>query len=148
MLYTAITDLWENDRRYYNFTQRFYGGSVKERFSDKTIRTGAHFRKLPGHSLCYLTRDDNYIYFIDANSGYNSATGCGSKDSKGHYQTCCKINLHKYTYKEFASACSSGKLTIYNSSTSKFDNGTTDNVKLPGISSKNQIRLAIQMLLL
>ena len=114
----------------------FTADQLKSVFSDKTIRTGAHFRKLPGHSLCYLTRDDNYIYFIDANSGYNSATGCGSKDSKGHYQTCCKINLHKYTYKEFASACSSGKLTIYNSSTSKFDNGTTDNVKLPGISSK------------
>ncbi len=114
----------------------FTADQLKSVFSDKTIRTGAHFRKLPGHSLCYLTRDDNYIYFIDANSGYNSATGCGSKDSKGHYQTCCKINLHKYTYKEFASACSSGKLTIYNSSTSKFDNGKTDNVKLPGISSK------------
>ena len=107
----------------------FTADQLKSVFSDKTIRTGAHFRKLPGHSLCYLTRDDNYIYFIDANSGYNSATGCGSKDSKGHYQTCCKINLHKYTYKEFASACSSGKLTIYNSSTSKFDGISTDDLK-------------------
>ena len=117
----------------------FTADQLKRAFSDKNIRTGAHFRKLPGHSLCYLTRDDNYIYFIDANSGYNSATGCGSKDSKGHYQTCCKINLHKYTYKEFASACSSGKLTIYNSSTSKFDSGSTpstDNVKLTGTSYK------------
>ena len=102
----------------------FTADQLKSVFSDKTIRTGAHFRKLPGHSLCYLTRDDNYIYFIDANSGYNSATGC-TKGSCGHYVTCCKINLHKYTYKEFASACSSGKLTIYNSSTSKFDNGST-----------------------
>ena len=117
----------------------FTADQLKRVFSDKNIRTGAHFRKLPGHSLCSLTRDDNYIYFIDANSGYNSATGCGSKDSKGHYQTCCKINLHKYTYKEFASACSSGKLTIYNSSTSKFDSGSTpstDNVKLTGTSYK------------
>ena len=107
----------------------FTADQLKSVFSDETIRTGAHFRKLPGHSLCYLTRDDNHIYFIDANSGYNSATGCGSKDSKGHYQTCCKINLHKYTYKEFASACSSGKLTIYNSSTSKFDGISTDDLK-------------------
>ena len=107
----------------------FTADQLKSVFSDKSIRTGAHFRKLPGHSLCYLTRDDNYIYFIDANSGYNSATGCGSKDSKGHYQTCCKINLHKYTYKEFASACSSGKLTIYNSSTSKFDGISADDLK-------------------
>ena len=117
----------------------FTADQLKSVFSDKTIRTGAHFRKASGHSLCYLTRDDNYIYFIDANAGYNSATGCGSKDSKGHYQTCCKINLHKYTYKEFASACSSGKLTIYNSSTSKFDSGSTpstDNVKLTGTSYK------------
>ena len=117
----------------------FTADQLKSVFSDKNIRTGAHFRKASGHSLCYLTRDDNYIYFIDANAGYNSATGCGSKDSKGHYQTCCKINLHKYTYKEFASACSSGKLTIYNSSTSKFDSGSTpstDNVKLTGTSYK------------
>ena len=116
----------------------FTADQLKSVFSDKTIRTGAHFRKSPGHSLCYLTRDDNYIYFIDANSGYNSATGC-TKGSCGHYVTCCKINLHKYTYKEFASACSSGKLTIYNSSTSKFDNGSTpstDNVKLTGTSYK------------
>ena len=116
----------------------FTADQLKSVFSDKTIRTGAHFRKLPGHSLCYLTRDDNYIYFIDANSGYNSATGC-TKGSCGHYVTCCKINLHKYTYKEFASACSSGKLTIYNSSTSKFDSGSTpstDNVKLTGTSYK------------
>ena len=117
----------------------FTADQLKNVFSDKNIRTGAHFRKLPGHSLCYLTRDDNYIYFIDANAGYNSATGCGSKDKNNHYQTCCKINLHKYTYKEFASACSSGKLTIYNSGTSKFDNGSTpstDNVKLTGTSYK------------
>ena len=106
----------------------FTADQLKSVFSDKTIRTGAHFRKLPGHSLCYLTRDDNYIYFIDANSGYNSATGC-TKGSCGHYVTCCKINLHKYTYKEFASACSSGKLTIYNSSTSKFDGISTDDLK-------------------
>ena len=112
---------------------------LKSAFSDKTIRTGAHFRKASGHSLCYLTRDDNYIYFIDANAGYNSATGCGSKDSNGHYKTCCKINLHKYTYADFVKSCSSGKLTIYNSSTSKFDNGSTpstDNVKLTGTSCK------------
>ncbi len=110
-------------------SQGFTADQLRNVFSDKTIRTGAHFRKSPGHSLCYLTRDDNYIYFIDANSGYNSATGCGSKDSKGHYQTCCKINLHKYTYKEFASACSSGKLTIYNSKVSKFDSISTDDLK-------------------
>ena len=111
---------------------------LKSAFSDKTIRTGAHFRKASGHSLCYLTCDDNYIYFIDANAGYNSATGCGSKDSNGHYKTCCKINLHKYTYADFVKSCSSGKLTIYNSSTSKFDNGSTpstDNVKLLNTSS-------------
>ena len=116
----------------------FTQAQLKSAFSDKTIRTGAHFRKASGHSLCYLTRDDNYIYFIDANAGYNSATGCGSKDKNKHYQTCCKINLHKYTYADFVKSCSSGKLTIYNSSTSKFDSGSTpstDNVKLLNTSS-------------
>ena len=116
----------------------FTQAQLRSAFSDKTIRTGAHFRKASGHSLCYLTRDDNYIYFIDANAGYNSATGCGSKDSNGHYKTCCKINLHKYTYADFVKSCSSGKLTIYNSSTSKFDSGSTpstDDVKLLNTSS-------------
>lgn len=116
----------------------FTQAQLRSAFSDITIRTGAHFRKASGHSLCYLTRDDNYIYFIDANAGYNSATGCGSKDKNNHYQTCCKINLHKYTYADFAKSCSSGKLTIYNSSTSKFDSGSTpstDSVKLLNTSS-------------
>lgn len=64
--------------------------------------TGAHFR-VSGHSLVYLARTNDYIYFIDANSGYNSATGASKQCSTNstHYSTCCKINLRKMTYSQF-----------------------------------------------
>lgn len=75
--------------------------------------TGAHFRVNGFHSLVYLARDDTYVYFIDANSGFNAATGCAKKCSNdsSHYSTCCKINLRRFTYSEFVNRYSS--LVLY-----------------------------------
>lgn len=76
--------------------------------------TGAHFRVNGSHSLVYLAKDNTYVYFIDANSGYNSATGLASNKcsaNSSHHSTCCKINLRRFTYSEFVNRYTS--VTLY-----------------------------------
>ncbi len=76
---------------------------------------GSHFRA-QGHSMVFLAYDNSYLYFIDANSGYNSATGCASgkcSNNSKHYSTECKINLRKFSYSEFVSRYSSSGMIIY-----------------------------------
>jgi len=92
--------------------------------------TGSHFRVNAAHSLVYLARDSTYIYFIDANSGYNSATG-GAKGKCGnsnHTSTCCKINLRRFTYSGFISAY--GSLVIYTTATSSGSGSGSSTPKL------------------
>ena len=89
------------------------GSKVKEYLSKYSDLTGAHFRVNGFHSMVYLARDNKYIYFIDANAGYNAATGtkkgvCSNDNS--HYSTCCKINLRRFTYDQFADKHSSVKI--------------------------------------
>jgi Mg-chelatase subunit ChlD len=76
-------------------------------FFDNGIVPGTHIR-VPGiHSYVYLTHDDNYIYFIDANS--NAKSGYCTKDGD-HFSGQCKIYLRRLTYKALREK---GELKIY-----------------------------------
>lgn len=95
--------------------------NFKKFLSQYSDLTGAHFRA-NGHSLVYLARDSQYIYFIDANSGSGYSTHASQQCSvnSSHWSTCCKIHLRKMTYSQFVNLYSS--VTLYYS-----DNGSSTN---------------------
>lgn len=118
-----------------NFENGYSASDLKKALENNKIRAGAHFRWNKGgssqHSLCYLTKDDTYMYFIDANFG------CGSNDAK---EPNCKIHLKKITYSEFQKHYPT-RFYIYYSETSKFD--TLDLTTTP-LNLGDQFLAAIQ----
>ena len=110
--FNLFFDIKESNSSNTKKTFKGYSSSEIKSFIEANNIPGIHFR-LKGHSLVYLTYDSQNIYFIDANSGYNAATGCRTcPRNSGHYATCCKINLRKFSYSEFANIYKSYTVTV------------------------------------
>ena len=117
-----------------NFKNGYSASDLKNALENNNIRAGAHFRWFKDnsssqHSLVYLTHDDKYMYFIDANFACTKSDASTSN---------CKIHLKKITYAEFKEHYPT-YFYIYYSETSKFDSGSTDNVTITNTTSKNTI---------